>query len=152
MPTILSRSSLQSRRKLGSSSRASSKPSLPDQEVWMTPVDFNHNRDSSFNGITGNSSISSDRSTPSMQKAQSASSSMRRTSSMTFDDYQNEELATCPKRQILPPRYPTTRAGRVDGNGDTWGHFVDVASEDEALTSHSHILSSRFKTLSMNTR
>lgn len=113
----------------------------------MTPVDFeglqttNNSEDASLQGFMGGLSISSDRSTPSIQKDHSStSSSIRRNSSMTFDEYQNAQVSMT-THHTRPPRYPTNGSTQID-DGETWGHFVDVAAADEAITQFSRVLSS----------
>lgn len=119
----------------------------------MTPVVFdgfhtaNHSTDASLGGSMERLSIASGASSPSIQKEQSASSSIRRNSSMTFSDYQNSGSLKA-TRHARPPLYPTHNSGQVD-DGETWGHFVDVAAADEEMTRYSQVLSSHSATNSM---
>ena len=145
MPAILGRSAHQNRRVIVPKTPAMRNGSTGG--VWMTPVDFeglptiNNSADASLHGFMGGLSISSDRSTPSIQKDHSStSSSIRRNSSMTFDEYQNAQVLTATSH-TRPPRYPTNGSTQID-DGASWGHFVDVAAADEATTQFSRVLSS----------
>jgi hypothetical protein len=119
----------------------------------MTPVVFdgfhtaNHSTDASLGGSMERLSISSGTSSPSIQKEQSASSSIRRNSSMTFSDYQSLGSLKA-SGHARPPLYPTHNSGQVD-DGETWGHFVDVAVADEEMASYSRALTSRSTSNSM---
>ena len=145
MPKILSRTSAQNRRvarsRIGPPSNESS------DGVWMTPVVFDgihnvtHSGDVSLGGSMERLSIASGTSTPSIRKDHSASSSIRRNSSMTFSDYHNFESSKARTRYSRPPLNPTQSPGQVD-DGETWGHFVDVAETDEELARYSRVLSS----------
>jgi hypothetical protein len=59
---------------------------------------------------------------------------------MTFDEYQNSQVSMAASH-TRPPRYPTNGSTQID-DGETWGHFVDVAAADEAITQFSRVLSS----------
>ena len=159
MPKILSRTSVQDRRV--ARNRISTTSSEASGGVWMTPVVFdgfnaiNHSADVSLGGSMERLSIASGTSTPSIQKEQSASSSIRRNCSMTFSDYQSVE-SKARTRHDRPTLCPTHSSGQVDDggtwgmdDGDTWGHFVDVAAADEEVSRYSRLLSSRPFTNSM---
>ena len=148
MPTILNRNPLQNRRQVGSRSMGGNDSNQLNEGIFMTPVVFgglhsvNGNADVSLGGSLERLSISSGRSSTSIQTGQSASS-MRRSSSMSFSDYQNLEPGRGASKDYRPPLYPTQTFIPVDEDGETWGHFVDVATADEEMSRFARVLPSR---------
>jgi hypothetical protein len=147
MATILRRSNTQNYKTPASRGNAivyhphvndSQMPSLAFDDIKNT-IDVGNNN--SIQGSMEALSLSSGRSSSTFQKTQSASSSIRRNSSMTFSDYQNLDMSMQESSYPESLLFQTAFKEDVD---NCWGHFVDVAAADEELSRHSRFQDSSY--------
>lgn len=159
MPSILSRSTMSSRHGARGSVNVKANMSASTSPFWREEPsemaaannEYTINQSDPYyehNIITGASSASSGMRSPQYGKSSSSLSSMRRTCSMNFNDFQ--QVDSCESSSLLVASRNSTQptTSNSGGGDDTWGHFVDVAAAEEAIVKHSRILSSDSDTFS----